>query len=227
MISFNIKLKMLKIFQKVLKIFNFKLFYTRDKNTLKYLKVDKIIDVGVANGTKFLLNNFPEAEYFFIEANKDYYTFIENKLLKKYKSKLFKCAAGKEIGSKKLYVSGVISSFHERENFKFKKYYETEVLPVDKILENEVLNGNVLLKIDCEGDELNILKGAKDVLEKVSYVIVEVRLQKIKTYNPSQIINFLYEKNFLWNEILDVYFAKKGIDYLDILFIKKNLIIEK
>ena len=46
---------------------------------------------------------------------------------------------------------------------------------------------NELIKIDCEGDELNVLKG--HVLEKVSYVIVEVRLQKIKTYNPSQIIN--------------------------------------
>ena len=33
-------------------------------------------------------------------------------------------------------------------------------MPVDKILENEVLNGKVLLKIDCEGGELDVLKGA-------------------------------------------------------------------
>ncbi len=84
-----------------------------------------------------------------------------------------------------------------------------------------------MLKIDCEGGELDVLKGANNILEKVSYVIVEVRLQKIKTYNPSEIINFLYEKNFLWNKILDVYFAKDDIDYIDILFLKKNLIIEK
>ena len=51
--------------------------------------------------------------------------------------------------------------------------------------------------------------------------------REIKTYNPSEIINFLYEKNFLWNKILDVYFAKEDIDYIDILFLKKNLIIEK
>jgi len=227
MLSFHIKLKILKFFQKILKIFNFKLFYNKDKNILKHLRVDKIIDIGVANGTKFLLQNFPNSEYFFVEANKDYYSFIEKKLLKEYKSKLFKCAAGKETGVKKLNISGVISSFHERENFEFKKYYETKVITLDKILENEVLSGNILLKIDCEGDELDVLKGADNVLKKVSYVIAEVRLQKIKTYNPSEIINFLYEKNFLWNEILDVYFAKEGIDYIDILFVKKNLTKEK
>ena len=35
------------------------------------------------------------------------------------------------------------------------------------------------------------------------------------------------EVNDLWNEILDVYFAKEGIDYIDILFVKKNLTKEK
>ena len=227
MIGFHSKLKILKFFQKILKMFNFKLFYSKDKNILKYLKINKIIDVGVANGTEFLFQNFPDADYFFVEANKDYYPFIEEKLLKKYKSKLFKCAAGKESNFKKLYISDVISSFHERENFKFKKHYETKVMTLDTILENENLNGKVMLKIDCEGGELDVLKGANNILEKVSYVIVEVRLQKIKTYNPSEIINFLYEKNFLWNKILDVYFAKDDIDYIDILFLKKNLIIEK
>ena len=69
--------------------------------------------------TTEVFQNFPDADYFFVEANKDYYPFIEEKLLKKYKSKLFKCAAGKESNFKKLYISDVISSFHERENFKF------------------------------------------------------------------------------------------------------------
>ena len=71
MIGFHSKLKILKYFQKILKMFNFKLFYSKDKNILKYLKINKIIDVGVANGTEFLFQNFPDAAYFFVEANKD------------------------------------------------------------------------------------------------------------------------------------------------------------
>ena len=87
---------------------------------------------------------------------------------------------------------------------------------------NENISNNTILKIDCEGAELDILKGADKILQTVDFVIVELRLQKINTYNPSELINFLYEKNFLLEKILKIYYAKIGIDYIDILFIKKK-----
>jgi len=218
---YKLKLKTFKIIQKIFKIFNFKIFYSKDIDVLSNLKVDMIIDVGVANGTKFLLNNFSNAKYLLIEPNIDYHKNIETKLAKKFNTKLFKYAAGNKNEKKKLFINGPISSFYERENFKFNNFYEVEVRQLDEILINEKISSNSLLKIDCEGGELDVLLGANNTLNKVKYVIVELRLNKIDTYNPSEIINYLYEKKFFWKHILKVYYAKNGIDFLDVIFVKK------
>ena len=86
----------------------------------------------------------------------------------------------------------------------------------------EKISKNTLLKIDCEGGELDVLKGATKIIKKINYIIIELRLQKIKTYNPSEIINFLYKNNFQWKQVIKVYYAKEGIDYIDILFENKK-----
>ena len=182
---FKIKLAILRFFQFFLKKINFKLYYSKDKKVLNKLKVEKIVDIGVAKGTRILLENFPDAEFFFVEANKDYYDYIENNLLKHYKGKLFKIAAGEKNDIKKINISGPISSFYE-------------------------------------GAELEILKGSIQTLNKVNYVIVEIRLQKINTYNPSEIISYLYKNNFVWLDMLEIYYAKEGVDYIDILFKRLN-----
>ncbi len=205
----------------MLKFFNLKIYYSKDENFLSNLKVSKIIDVGVAKGTNFLTSNFPKAYYFLVEANQGYYKYLEEVYLKKFEGKLFKVAAGKENTSKLFYDSGPISSFYNRENFNFKKKINVNILPLDQILLNEKISNDTILKIDSEGGELDILKGAIQTLDKVNYVIIELRLQKIDTYNPSEVINFLFQKNFFWKKILKVYFAKKGIDYIDILFEKR------
>tara|TARA_B000000565_G_C23751659_1_gene364887 strand:- start:223 stop:885 length:663 start_codon:yes stop_codon:yes gene_type:complete len=219
--NFNTKLKLFKFIQKILKYFNLKIFYSKDVNFLNYIsRVENIIDVGVENGTKFLYKNFPKAKYYLIEANPIFYDYLENKFLKKYNGKLFKIAAGKKKSKKYFFLSGPISSFYKREDFHFKKRKKVDLVPLDIILNKEKINSNTILKVDCEGGELDVLLGAKGILKKVNYVIIELRLQKINTYNPSEIISFLYNFNFKWRQILKVYYAKNGIDYIDILFTK-------
>ena len=220
--NYQLKIKIFKIVQEVFKFFNLKLFYSKDDEFFKNLEIKNIIDVGVEKGTKFLTDKFPNSYFYLVEANSNYYTYLENNFLKQYKGKLFKVAAGKDSDEKFFYESGPISSFFEREDFNFKKKKLVNIKPLDEILLNENISNNTILKIDCEGAELDILKGADKILQTVDFVIVELRLQKINTYNPSELINFLYEKNFLWEKILKIYYAKIGIDYIDILFIKKK-----
>lgn len=218
---FQLKLKLFKLIQEIFSFFNFRLYYSKDKNILKNIIIHDIIDVGVATGTNFLLKTFPNANYYFIEANKNYYDHIEKKLLSRYKSKLFKFAAGKKEEEKKFYLSGPISSFYKRKKIKFINSVKVQVKTLDKILLNEKISKKSILKIDCEGAELDVLKGANNILKNISYVIVELRLQNIETYNPSELINFLYKNNFCWYEILKIYYAKVGIDFIDVIFKKK------
>ena len=219
--KYQTKLRLFSIFRNFFKKFNLHIFYYKKKNYLKDFKVDNIIDIGVANGTDFLLKEFPKAKFFFIEPNPFFFNFIENTLLKKYNSKLFKVAAGNENGSKKLWSSEGFSSFYERQDYKFKEEIEVNISNLDEILKNEILNGKNLLKIDTEGFELEVLKGATKILESISYLVLELRIENINTYNPSEIISFLYNKNFIFYKIIKISYTKNGISYMDVIFIKK------
>ena len=219
--NYNTKIRIFKFIRIFLNFFNLQLFYSKKINYLKNLQIDNIIDVGVADGTDFLFNNFPKAKYFFIEPNSIYHEIIENKLLKKYNGKIFKIAAGNQTGKLEFFNEGVASSFLQREDYKLTKKIYINVDKLDNILKNEIISGTTLLKIDTEGFELDVLKGSEELLKKINYCIVEIRLQKIKTYNPSEIIKFLLINGFYWDKILKVYYAKEGVDFIDVLFIKK------
>ena len=79
-----------------------------------------------------------------------------------------------------------------------------------------------MLKIDTEGNELNILKGSTKILKKINYLMLEVRLKNIKTYNPSELISFCHKYKFFWDKVLEIYYVKNGISYFDLLLIKKK-----
>ena len=220
-LKYQTKLRLFLIFRNFFKKFNLHIFYYKKKNYLKDFKVDNIIDIGVAKGTDFLLKEFPKAKFFFIEPNPFFFNFIENTLLKKYNSKLFKVAAGNEDGPKKLLSSEGFSSFYERQDYKVKEKIEVNISKLDEILKNESLNGKNLLKIDTEGFELEVLKGATKTLESISYLVLELRIENINTYNPSEIISFLYNKNFIFYKIIKISYTKNGISYMDVIFVKK------
>ena len=92
---------------------------------------------------------------------------------------------------------------------------------LDNVL-NFRINKKSLLKIDTEGNELNVLKGAKKILKKIDYLVLEIRIDQIKTYNPSELISFCYKNGFIWKQILDISYSKFGVNYLDVLFERKK-----
>ena len=219
MLSYNQKLTLFRFVRKIFKFFNLKIFYSREQNYLKGLKIDTIIDVGVAKGTKELLNNFPSSYFHLIEPNPKFWDYISENILTKFNGKLYKTAAGNKSGSFDFFDFDVASSFLQRSDYALENKINVNLDKLDNIL-NEIKLENALLKIDTEGYELEVLKGANDILKKVDYCIIEVRLQNIDTYNSSELINYLYERNFKIHKILKVYYVKDGIDFMDILFKK-------
>ena len=99
MLSYNQKLSLFRFVRKIFKFFNLKIFYSREQNYLKGLKIDTIIDVGVAKGTKELLNNFPLSYFHLIEPNPKFWDYISENILTKFNGKLYKTAAGNKSGS--------------------------------------------------------------------------------------------------------------------------------
>lgn len=85
-------------------------------------------------------------------------------------------------------------------------------------------NGPYLLKIDTQGYEMEVLKGSKNVLNIVSYLLVEVSL--VELYQGQKllkdILDFLSKKNFkIWSVDRVMGNKKTGQTYqLDIFFYK-------
>jgi hypothetical protein len=85
-------------------------------------------------------------------------------------------------------------------------------------------NGPYLLKIDTQGYEMEVLKGSKNILNIVSYLLVEVSL--VELYQGQKllkdILDFLSKKNFkIWSVDRVMGNKKTGQTYqLDIFFYK-------
>jgi len=220
-INYIFKLKLFSFVRSIFKKFNLHLFFYKEKNHFKDFNVNNVIDVGVAYGTDSLLKNFPKANFFLVEPNPFFFNSIDKNICKKYNAKLFKVAAGNEAGKKKFWYSEGFSSFIQREDYKLKKQIDVDIDKLDEILKNEKLDGNNLLKIDTEGYELEVLKGADSILNLTNYLMIEIRFENIKTYNPSEIINYLFNKNFVLYKIIKVNYFKNGISYMDVIFVKK------
>jgi len=95
------------------------------------------------------------------------------------------------------------------------------------IKENNLLkeSKNILIKIDCQGAEIPILKGASDILDKTDFIILEIPL--FGQYNEgvpsfSEHIHFMESIGFVTYDILDSHYFNNFNMQIDVLFISKT-----
>ncbi len=105
------------------------------------------------------------------------------------------------------------------------KQREIEVTTLDSILkENPRLATPVLLKIDTEGHELEVLKGATELLKMTDVVIAEVSVAErfTNSYKFSDLILFMKEHGFEVFDFLTLNYSEgfPGVKFTDILFKK-------
>ena len=90
----------------------------------------------------------------------------------------------------------IIKSQVELDTYKFDSIYQSFEKKIDEINENE----NVLLKIDVEGCELDVLKGADDFINKKipKYILIEENTFNIYSIDDrSAVHEFLLERGYL------------------------------
>ena len=119
--------------------------------------------------------------------------------------------------------------------FKEKTYhfYDCEIIKrktIDlntHILQNNILqeSNNILIKIDCQGAEIPILKGSTSILEKTDFIILEIPL--FGQYNEGvpnflEHISFMDTIGFVTYDIIDNHYINNFNMQVDVLFINKN-----
>ena len=89
---------------------------------------------------------------------------------------------------------------------------------------------NIFVKIDCQGAEINIIKGMESILHKIDFMLLEIPLfgkynQNIPTFQEH--IEYMNSIGFLAYDIVEKHYAllkdnEKCCTQVDMIFINKN-----
>lgn len=205
------------------------------EDLIKDLKFETIIDVGSNKGQFILLI---EGLY----KNKNIYSFEPiDEIFKKqkdffqYKQNIyfFNFGIGSAKSTKDFYITNRkdSSSFLQvkdlkSDDYKVKENRSTIIKTLDDVFTNINLIKHILLKIDVQGYELEVLKGSKNLLKKIKYIIVETSQNKLYSNQPvkEDVIEFLNQNNFVKHrENQPTKIKNYNIIQSDILFKNKSI----
>ncbi len=190
-----------------------------------------VIDVGVADGTPELWSAFPadSYKYLLIEANPFYAEKLKT-TAKKMNAILETVFCGDHDGietfiTDSAYDAGKASKY-SRKTGGNEKRSEIPSLTLDTIVKKHSLPSSFIIKIDVEGAELDVLRGATETLKHTEAIIVEtpVVLRKENASSFGGIIAYLYEKGFTVFDISEMsYHHKTGfLNLANTIFIQQN-----
>jgi len=191
-------------------------------------KPKTVFDVGVGYGTHELYKAYPIAKYFLIEPLKEFQNALE-KISTKISCRIYYKAVSNAEGTKEISVEAnnlQKSSLKDRPKRDAPpEKRQVEVTTLDAILrENPDIEPPILLKVDTEGCELEVLEGAKELLQLTDIVITEASIAKRfeNSYTFEDLIMFMKENSFIVFDFLSVRHGegKIGANLTDVVFKK-------
>lgn len=226
--------KILKFYQNVENSISY--FLSNNCDEKKFLKEKfkrkKIIflDLGCNLGTftDFINKNLKIKKIYIFEPSKTCFKLLHNK----YRSeeiKIFNIAVSNIKKNTKFYEKEIVSqsTLNNKKNKVFKNLKNKSTYYIDCISLDEFYKKNKfkeiydLVKIDCEGEDYNILKGAKKLLKKNIIKLIKIEIE-FENNNLYEIINYLNKFNYKLISLTKVKFNQdQSINHIDAYFEKK------
>lgn len=104
--------------------------------------------------------------------------------------------------------------------------YRLPVSRLDDLVEKHRLSGRALLKVDVEGGEIDVLKGAPNLLKNSEFVILETVIKSAFDGGPEffDVVAYMYEHGFCVFDVLDPTdsFKTGNLEKVDLVFTRKN-----
>lgn len=201
---------------------------------------DEIIDVGAAPNfrsfTTEIIKYYPTSRYHLIEPQirfnekiADVYKGIEytiyNEVVGDSEQDVW------EIGIKRYHSDGPTHVFTSptkldlgwNESVNGEVLYSNlkKIKKLDNLIKLNSLSNNVFLKIDVDGSDLFVLKGATNLLSRVNGIQIEASLSNI-----AQIINFLDSVNFQLIDVVDPCYYNFRLTQLDLIFLSREEVLK-
>jgi FkbM family methyltransferase len=174
-----------------------------------YGPIDIVIDVGVADGTPEIYEAAPTAYLYLVEPLDLYETHIRS-ILKSRRGEWIRVAAGERNSTGDFVICNDPrkSGLEPRPSSDLSGATTklVQIRPLDDILfERLPRQSAVFLKVDVEGNELAVLRGAEHVVRKSRLVYVECTLYAARNgYTMTDLVEFMSEHGHTAIDILTV-----------------------
>src|SRR3989337_1943755 len=189
---------------------------------------DFIVDAGAYKGgwTQQVLKIYPESTFLMIEAQSSKAADL-NVLTEQFKN---------------VHLENILLGDSERENVTFFEmetgssiYHENtsnkrsetllEMKTLDSITAKYKIKGDCFLKMDVQGAEIDILKGAEKFLNLTEFILLEVSTLDYNENSPdfAQVIQYLHKIGFLLFDICDEHRTDENVLFqVDLIFVKSS-----
>jgi FkbM family methyltransferase len=202
---------------------------------VKDLEVDTIIDVGSNKGQFILIIDkfFKNTKVLSFEPISELLEIQKNFFVNRKNIRFFNFGVG-SINSKIILNitrqkdSSSILEIEKKDKlgkkFDIIEKRQIDIKKLEDVVNSEKLNGSVLLKLDVQGYELEVLKGAVNILPKIKYIITEVAENQFYKNQVTEnvIIKYLNDKNFKIMKFTNI-FKIENTNYIqkDVLLVNK------
>jgi FkbM family methyltransferase len=190
-----------------------------------------IVDIGAYHGewTKEMQQIFPNSLFLMIEPMSEKAALLEKMATQSngkihFEQALLAAQANQEVIFHQSETASSVLTEH-KENDDFEKVTKTTTT-LSSVLEKKQIDKIDFLKIDTQGYELEILKGATEVLKNVDVILLEVSLLDIHANVPllHEVCSFMYQYGFVTYDICS--FTRRPLDKAlwqsDFIFVKEN-----
>lgn len=188
-----------------------------------------VIDVGVAGGTPELYDVFGDAKLVLVEPLEEYEANLQ-RIREVYDAHIIRAAATNSEGDVELNVHRNLSGsslYLEAEGQHVDGVSRTvPAVTLDGIHRDRNLVGPVLLKIDVQGAELDVLRGASELLERTEYILLEASLFRFFRSGPVvlDVLQFMDQRGFALYDIHRGHYRPLdgALAQVDLAFVKKE-----
>jgi len=175
-----------------------------------------VIDVGVADGTPDLYARFPDAYLDLFEPHPDYQEHLERTVVRSRPARLHRMGLGAQDGTARLYLKGRTSSSFASD--RGRGHVDVPVRRLDRVLKPADIRHPSLLKIDTEGYELEVLRGATGIIPHIDCIVSEMSFATPHLYRPRELISHLEALGFEMDEMLDFHVGHGRVWCADFVF---------
>lgn len=198
------------------------------KNIAEYYP-NVCIDVGAAGGTPAINRSFKDALHLAFEPQPSFIPELE-KELEGYDHEIFQMALMDKPGKMEItipanaYTATLISPKGRKSD---DKKISVDVSTLDLQMKGRLEEKKVLLKTDCQGGDLDVIKGGLETLQHCDVVIMETSLYRFwGDHHPDfyDIVSFMKSRGLVVFDILEGTFkpSNRALGQVDLVFVHED-----